>query len=172
MAPGCIFQIFLWVTVQNQIGIRQWVIVDEVVQFCLLRHGHIQHILDPGAVNGDFFPSRNSNSTQPVSMLNLQALSSYFIIIPSKSCYWLTVYDKVSEFCAVHRNLRCCTRRKRKIRTLLQSEIGSDFSCLVELTGVEPVSEKKAVRVSPGAVHLLKFPQCERVHTLDTLVAS
>ena len=43
---------------------------------------------------------------------------------------------------------------------------------LVELTGVEPVSEKKSVRVSPGAVHLLKFPQCERVHTLDTLVAS
>ena len=43
---------------------------------------------------------------------------------------------------------------------------------LVELTGVEPVAEKKAVRVSPGAVHLLKFPQCERVHTLDTLVAS
>ena len=43
---------------------------------------------------------------------------------------------------------------------------------LVELTGVEPVSEMKAVRVSPGAVHLLKFPQCERVHTLDTLVAS
>ena len=43
---------------------------------------------------------------------------------------------------------------------------------MVELTGVEPVSEKKAVRVSPGAVHLLKFPQCERVHTLDTLVAS
>ena len=43
---------------------------------------------------------------------------------------------------------------------------------MVEATGVEPVSEKKAVRVSPGAVHLLKFPQCERVHTLDTLVAS
>ena len=43
---------------------------------------------------------------------------------------------------------------------------------MVELTGVKPVSEKKAVRVSPGAVHLLKFPQCERVHTLDTLVAS
>lgn len=48
----------------------------------------------------------------------------------------------------------------------------SDLHTLVELTGVEPVSEKKAVRVSPGAVHLLKFPQCERVHTLDTLVAS
>ena len=50
--------------------------------------------------------------------------------------------------------------------------MSSDLHYLVELTGVEPVSEKKAVRVSPGAVHLLKFPQCERVHTLDTLVAS
>ncbi|MCC2138679.1 alpha/beta hydrolase [Faecalibacterium sp. CLA-AA-H283] len=80
-----------------------------------------------------FLPSRSSSSTQPVSILNLQALSSYFIIIPSKSCYWLTVYDKVSEFCAVHGSLRCCTRRKRKIRTLLQSETGSDFSCLVEV---------------------------------------
>ena len=144
MAPSHILQIFLRVTVQNQIGIRQWVIVDEVVQFCLLRHGHIQHILDPGAVNGDFFPSRNSNSTQPVSMLNLQALSSYFIIIPSKSCYWLTVYDKVSEFCAVHRNLRCCTRRKQKIRTLLQSETGSDFSCLVGAGGFEPPKLKSS----------------------------
>ena len=49
---------------------------------------------------------------------------------------------------------------------------GSDLRSMVELTGVEPVSEKKAVRVSPGVVHLLKFPQCERVHTLGTLVAS
>ena len=45
MAPGRILQIFLRVTVQNQIGIAQWV----------------------------------SSSTQPVSMLNLQALSSYFM---------------------------------------------------------------------------------------------
>ena len=91
-----------------------------------------------------FLPSRSSSSTQPVSILNLQALSSYFIIIPSKSCYWLTVYDKVSEFCAVHRNLRCCTRRKRKIRTLLQSETGSDFSCLVGAGGFEPPKLKAA----------------------------
>ena len=77
-------------------------------------------------------------------MLNLQALSSYFIIIPSKSCYRLTVYDKVSEFCAVHGNLRCCTRRKRKIRTLLQSETGSDFSCLVGAGGFEPPKLKSS----------------------------
>ena len=91
-----------------------------------------------------FLPSWRVNSTHPVSMLNLQALSSYFIIIPSKSCYWLTVYDKASEFCAVHRNLHCCTRRKRKIRTLLQLEIGSDFSCLVGAGGFEPPKLKAA----------------------------
>ena len=89
-------------------------------------------------------PFRNSSSTHPVSMLNLQALSWYFIIIPSRSCYQLTVYDKVSEFYAVHGSLHCCTRRKRKIRTLLQSEIGSDFSCLVGAGGFEPPKLKAA----------------------------
>ena len=39
MAPSHILQIFL---------IAQWVIVDKVVQFRLLRHGHIQCILNPG----------------------------------------------------------------------------------------------------------------------------
>ena len=60
-------------------------------------------------------------------------------------------------------------RKKIKVRNHLYQRLRT---FVVELTGVEPVSEKKAVRVSPGAVHLLKFPQCERVHTLDTLVAS
>ena len=91
-----------------------------------------------------FLPSRSSSSTQPVSILNLQALSSYFIIIPSKSCYWLTVYDKVSEFYAVHGSLHSQTRRKRKIRTLLQSETGSDFSCLVGAGGFEPPKLKSS----------------------------
>ena len=91
-----------------------------------------------------FLPSRSSSSTQPVSILNLQALSSYFIIIPSKSCYQLTVYDKVSEFYAVHGSLHSQTRRKRKIRTLLQSETGSDFSCLVGAGGFEPPKLKAA----------------------------
>ena len=91
-----------------------------------------------------FLPSRSSSSTQPVSILNLQALSSYFIIIPSKSCYQLTVYDKVSEFYAVHGSLHSQTRRKRKIRTLLQSETGSDFSCLVGAGGFEPPKLKSS----------------------------
>ena len=63
---------------------------------------------------------------------------------PPNSCCVVTVYDKASEFCAVHRNLRCCTRRKRKIRTLLQSETGSDFSCLVGAGGFEPPKLKAA----------------------------
>lgn len=56
MAPVYIFQVFLRVSVQNQIGIAQWVIVDEVVQFRPLRHGNIQCILDTGAVDGNFAP--------------------------------------------------------------------------------------------------------------------
>ena len=56
MAPSHILQIFLRVTIQNQIGIAQWIIVDEIVQLRPLRHGHIQRILDPSAINGDFSP--------------------------------------------------------------------------------------------------------------------
>ena len=56
MAPSHILQIFPRIAIQNQIGIAQWIIVDKVVQFRLLRHGHVQCILDPGAVNGDHSP--------------------------------------------------------------------------------------------------------------------
>ena len=56
MAPGHILQIFLRVAVQNQIRIAQWVIVDKVIQFGLLCHGHVQCILDPGAVDGNLSP--------------------------------------------------------------------------------------------------------------------
>ena len=56
MVPGYVFQVSLRVTVQNQIGIAQRIVVDEVVQFRPLRHGHIQCILNPGTVNGNFSP--------------------------------------------------------------------------------------------------------------------
>ena len=45
MAPGYVFQIFLRVTIQNQIGIAQRVIVDEVIQFRPLCHSHVRRIL-------------------------------------------------------------------------------------------------------------------------------
>ena len=56
MAPSRIFQILLRIAIQNQIGIAQWIIVDEVVQFSLLCHGNVQRILDPSAINGDHSP--------------------------------------------------------------------------------------------------------------------
>ena len=38
------FQIFLRVTIQNQISIRQRVIIDKIIQLRPLRHGHIQRM--------------------------------------------------------------------------------------------------------------------------------
>ena len=52
MASSHILQIFLRVTVQNQIRIAKRVIIDKIIQFRPLRHGHVQCILDPGAVVG------------------------------------------------------------------------------------------------------------------------
>ena len=46
MTSSYILQIFLRVTIQNQIRIAQRIVVDEVVQF----------ILDPGAVDGNLSP--------------------------------------------------------------------------------------------------------------------
>ena len=58
MAPGYGFQVFFRVTVQNQIRIAQWVIVDEVIQF----------ILDPSAVNGDVKQKRQWTVCLPVDI--------------------------------------------------------------------------------------------------------
>ena len=54
MASSQILQIFLRLAIQNQIRIAQLVIIDEIIQFWPLRHGHVQRILDPGAVDGNF----------------------------------------------------------------------------------------------------------------------
>ena len=56
MAPSYGFQVSLRVTVQKHVRIAQWVAVNKVVPFRLLRHGHVQRILDPGAVDGDHSP--------------------------------------------------------------------------------------------------------------------
>ena len=56
MTSDHILQIFLRVTIQNQIRIAKRVIVNKIVQFRPLRHGHVQFILDPSAVNGDHSP--------------------------------------------------------------------------------------------------------------------
>ena len=64
MASSHILQIFLRVTIQNQIRIAQWV----------------------------------SSSTQPVSMLNLQALSSYFMFVSFLPYGTFTVVTFVIRF--------------------------------------------------------------------------
>lgn len=46
MTCSRISQILLRLTVQDQFGIRQRVVIDEVVQFRPLRHGNIQRILE------------------------------------------------------------------------------------------------------------------------------
>lgn len=51
VASGCVFQILLRVSVQNQFGIRQRVVIDEIVQFRSLCHGNIQRIFDLGATS-------------------------------------------------------------------------------------------------------------------------
>ena len=56
MASSQILQIFLRLAIQNQIRIAQRVVVDEIIQLRPLRHGHVQFILDPGAVDGDLPP--------------------------------------------------------------------------------------------------------------------
>ena len=56
MVPSRVFQIFFRLAIQNQIRISQRVVVNKIVQLRSLRHGHIQHILNPGAVDGDLSP--------------------------------------------------------------------------------------------------------------------
>ena len=68
MASSHILQIFLRVTIQNQIRIAQRIVVDEVVQFRPLRHGHVQFILDPGAVNGNVKQKRQWTVCLPVDI--------------------------------------------------------------------------------------------------------
>ena len=95
-APGHIFQIFLWVTIQNQIGIAQWVIVDEIIQLRPLRHGHIQRILDPGAVDGYF--SSIPEQKLHASGVHVEMASSCIVLhvhVLLKSCRSLcrSIYD-------------------------------------------------------------------------------
>ena len=56
MVPGYVFQVSLRVTVQNQIRIAQRVIIDKIIQFRPLRYGNVQHILNPGAADGNLSP--------------------------------------------------------------------------------------------------------------------
>ena len=93
-ARGHILQIFLWITIQNQICIRQWVIVDEVVQFCPLRYGHIQRILDSGAIDGNF-------SSIPEQQLHAAGVH----VKMTNSCIVLHVHVLLKSCCGLYRSI-------------------------------------------------------------------
>ena len=91
MAPGYVFQVSLRVTVQNQIRISQRVAVNKVVPFRLLRHGHVQCILDPGAVDGDHSPIPEQQLHAAGVHVDLQTLASYFMFVSFPPYGTLTV---------------------------------------------------------------------------------
>ena len=144
MAPSYILQIFLQVAVQNQIRIAQRVVVDEVIQFWPLRHGHIQRILDPGAVDGNHSPIPEQQLHAPgvhvefansCIVLHVCVLSAFTALLP-----WSVVlsYDKVWDVFRCKQGIHSVFRRIQKIRTLLLSEKSSDFVVVVHLQGLEP----------------------------------
>ena len=136
MATGHIPQIFLRITVQNQIHVAQRVVIDKVVQFRLLRHSHIQYILDPGAAA--------PRSRCPCWICRLfprtSCLCSFCLTAPLQLWpLWYGLFsDKVSDTQPSGRILHFAFQRKQKIRTLLLSRKGSDFHCLVRWKGLEP----------------------------------
>ena len=63
-------------------------------------------------------------------------------------------------------------QQKQQIRTHDQSAQGSDYIVLVELRGIEPLSESNLTGLSPGAVCYLHSLGAAGTDTLRTLVAS
>ena len=144
MASGCVFQIFLRVTVQNKIGIAQWVIVDKVVQLSLLRHGNIQCILDPSAVDRDHSPIPEQQlhtagvhveMASSCIVLHVCVLSALRHSYSGLSCFLMI---RSRTFFRWKQGIRFVFQRIQKIRTLLLSEKSSDFVVVVHLQGLEP----------------------------------
>ena len=150
MASSHILQIFLRITIQNQIRVAQRIIVDEIVQFWLLRQGHVQCILDPGAVV--------PRSRWPCWICRLfprtSCLCPFCLMAPLQLWpLWYGLFsDKVSDTQRLEKHLRSAFRRKQIIRTLLLLRKGSDFHCLVRWKGLEPPAYR-------FVAHAGRFPQ-------------
>ena len=144
MAPGYVFQIFLRVAVQNQIRIAQWVIVDKVVQFRLLRHGHIQCILNPGTVNGNFssIPEQKLHAAGvhvefagSFIVLHVCVLSALRHSYRGLSCFFVirsrTFFDGSKGFILF-------SEEYKKSEPFSYRKKSSDFVDVVHLQGLEP----------------------------------
>ena len=95
-ARGHILQIFLWITIQNQISVRQRVIIDKIIQLCPLHHSHVQRILDSGAIDGNF--SSIPEQQLHTSGIHIKLANAFIILhvrVLLKSCCGLcrSIYD-------------------------------------------------------------------------------
>ena len=134
MTSHHVLQILLWLAVQNQVCIRQRVIVDEVVKFGLLCHGNIQRILDPSAVNGDHSPI-------PEQQLHAAGIhvefASSFIVLHNRVLSALRhLYS--CDFCYTVLLIRFWTHSRREEAFILLSE---------ENKKSEPFSYREKVRI-------------------------
>ena len=96
MIPGHFLQIFLRIAIQNQIGIAKRVIIDEVIQFCPLRYGHIQRILDSGAIDGNFSPIPEQQFYTPtvhVEFADSCIILHNLVLLKSLFGLWRSIYD-------------------------------------------------------------------------------
>ena len=133
MASSHILQIFLRVTVQNQIRIAQRIVVDEVVQFRPLRHGHVQFILDPGAVNGDHSPIPEQQFhaagvhvefASSFIVLHTRVLSALRHSYSGLSCFLMI---KVWDIFRWKQGIHSVFQRTQQIRTYFFSKVRSDL---------------------------------------------
>ena len=121
MAPSRILQIFPRVAIQNQIRISQRVIVDEVVQFRPLRHGHVQRILDPGAVDGD--PSPIPEQQFHTACVHVEFADS-FIVLHVRVLFILR-HSYSCDFCDTIFLMLIAHKTKFWVLTALRAGIGS-----------------------------------------------
>ena len=134
MTSDHILQIFLRVTIQNQIRVAQRIIVDEVIQFRPLCHSHVQRIFNPGAVDGNF-------SSIPEQQLHTAGVhvefASSFIVL--HVCVLSTLRHLNScDFCYTVLLIRFWTHSRREGAFILLSE---------ENKKSEPFSYREKVRI-------------------------
>ena len=146
VAPGCVFQVFLRISIHNhnQVRIAKRVIVDEVVQFGCCAIVSSTASLTPVQSMDIFLPSRSSSSTQPVSMLNLQALSSYFMFVSFPPYGTLTVVCRAffvirsRTFFDGGKGFVLFSEEYKKSEPFSYRKKSSDFVDVVHLQGLEP----------------------------------
>ena len=179
MATSHIPQIFLRITVQNQIHVAQRVVIDKVVSSvcCAIVTSStsstpVQQLHAAGVYvefAGSFIVLHVCVLSTLRHLYSCDLCDTVFLLIRFRthsrlvragacreesppSCWRKTarpLKSPTGAFIAAQPR-HSHFQRKRKIRTLLQSETGSDFSCLVDLKGFEPTTLRMRTVRSPN----------------------